>query len=101
MRGPRCIPSRSIRTRHRPPPCDALPCPRLDAYFEIGLGGCWDLAAGVLVLEEAGGKVLDPEGGPFGLMGRRVLGTNAHLGAQVAAVLAAVGSAPAEPQPPA
>lgn len=35
---------------------------RLDAYYEIGLGGCWDLCAAVLVLVEAGGRVLDPAG---------------------------------------
>jgi inositol-phosphate phosphatase/L-galactose 1-phosphate phosphatase len=35
---------------------------RLDVFYELGLGGCWDLCAGVLVLEEAGGRVLDPTG---------------------------------------
>lgn len=49
-------------THHLPfPP----PPPRLDAYYELGLGGCWDLCAAVLVLEEAGGRVLDPAGGPL------------------------------------
>ncbi len=37
---------------------------RLDVFYELGLGGCWDLCAGVLVLEEAGGRVLDPTGAP-------------------------------------
>jgi hypothetical protein len=37
---------------------------RLDAFYEIGLGGCWDLCAGALVLQEAGGKLLDPAGKP-------------------------------------
>lgn len=72
---------------------------RLDAYYEIGLGGCWDLCAAVLVLEEAGGRVLDPVGGPFNLMGRRVLGTNTHLAEAAAAVLAACPLAPGEPEP--
>lgn len=31
-------------------------------FYEIGLGGCWDLCAGALVLQEAGGRVLDPTG---------------------------------------
>ena len=40
-----------------------VPCTRrLDAFYELGLGGCWDLCAGVLVLQEAGGRVLDPTG---------------------------------------
>lgn len=72
---------------------------RLDAYYEIGLGGPWDLAAGSLVLEEAGGKVLDPAGGPFNVMSRRVLGTNAHLAEPVSGILAQGPYAPDEPPP--
>ncbi|PSC69083.1 Inositol monophosphatase 3 [Micractinium conductrix] len=70
---------------------------RLDAFFELGLGGCWDLCAGVLVLEEAGGRVIDPTGGPFNIMSRRVLGTNAHLAEQVATILAGCKYDPEEP----
>ena len=44
----------------------------VDAYFEYGLH-CWDLAAGSIIIQEAGGTVLDPEGGPFNLMSRRIL----------------------------
>lgn len=44
------------------PPSLLPPLSRLDAYYEIGLGGCWDLCAAALVLEEAGGRVLDPAG---------------------------------------
>ncbi|EFN58920.1 hypothetical protein CHLNCDRAFT_34254 [Chlorella variabilis] len=72
---------------------------RLDAYYEIGLGGCWDLCAAALVLEEAGGRVLDPAGGPFNLMSRRVLGTNAHLAEAVSGILADCPCAPDEPLP--
>ena len=39
---------------------------RLDAYYELGLGGCWDLCAAVLVLLEAGGRVTDPTGAAAG-----------------------------------
>jgi myo-inositol-1(or 4)-monophosphatase len=38
---------------------------RVDAYFEDGLGP-WDVAAGVLVAEEAGCTVTDFAGGPWG-----------------------------------
>ena len=72
---------------------------RLDAYYEIGLGGPWDLAAGALVLEEAGGRVLDPCGGPFNVMSRRVLGTNAHLAQLMSGILAKGPYAPDEPPP--
>ena len=30
-------------------------CGRLDAYFEEGFGGPWDVAAGRVIVEEAGG----------------------------------------------
>ncbi|XP_066288604.1 inositol monophosphatase 1-like isoform X1 [Branchiostoma lanceolatum] len=43
-----------------------------DAYFEFGIH-CWDVAAGYLVVKEAGGVVLDTAGGPFDMMSRRVL----------------------------
>ena len=36
---------------------------RADVFFEIGFGGPWDVAAGALILEEAGGAVADPAGG--------------------------------------
>lgn len=32
-----------------------------DVYFEIGIHA-WDIAAGVVIIEEAGGVVLDPSG---------------------------------------
>jgi myo-inositol-1(or 4)-monophosphatase len=39
-----------------------------DGYFELGLG-TWDVAAGALLVEEAGGVVTDWEGGPGYLSG--------------------------------
>lgn len=51
------------------------------------------------MLEEAGGRVLDPTGGPFNIMSRRVLGTNAHLAEAAAQVLAGCKYAPDEPPP--
>lgn len=33
----------------------------VDAYFEYGIH-CWDVAAGALVVQEAGGVVMDPKG---------------------------------------
>jgi myo-inositol-1(or 4)-monophosphatase len=37
---------------------------RLDAYYEFGLGA-WDIAAGAVVAEAAGARVLEIEGGPL------------------------------------
>lgn len=43
-----------------------------DGYYEFGTR-CWDVAAGVLMVREAGGVVIDPAGGEFDIMARRVL----------------------------
>ena len=40
-------------------------CGRLDAYFEDGFGGPWDVCAGAVLVEEAGGICRDHLGGPF------------------------------------
>ena len=39
------------------------PAGRLDAYWERGLNA-WDMAAGILLVREAGGFVSDADGGP-------------------------------------
>jgi len=44
----------------------------VDAYYEFGLHA-WDMAAGELIVREAGGTVVDTTGGPFDLMSRRVV----------------------------
>ncbi|XP_063701504.1 inositol monophosphatase 1 [Culicoides brevitarsis] len=43
-----------------------------DCYFEFGLHA-WDMAAGELIVREAGGVSLDPSGGALDLMSRRCL----------------------------
>ncbi|XP_061653031.1 inositol monophosphatase 1-like isoform X2 [Phyllopteryx taeniolatus] len=47
----------------------------VEAYYEIGIH-VWDVAAGSLVVAEAGGVLMDVEGGPLDLMSRRVLAAN-------------------------
>jgi len=39
-------------------------CGRADAYHERGLGGAWDMAAGDLIVREAGGRTASLDGGP-------------------------------------
>ena len=51
---------------------------RMDGFWEEGLGA-WDIAAGALILEEAGGRVTDLDGSPFVLRSGRLLATNGHL----------------------
>lgn len=72
---------------------------RLDAFYEIGFGGPWDVAAAALVLEEAGGRVADPAGGAFSLQSRRVLGANSQLIEPLAHIIADAKCSAAEPQP--
>ncbi|KAF7213561.1 inositol monophosphatase 1-like [Nothobranchius furzeri] len=47
----------------------------VEAFFEIGIH-CWDIAAGAVIIQEAGGILLDVDGGPFDLMSRRMIVAN-------------------------
>jgi myo-inositol-1(or 4)-monophosphatase len=48
---------------------------RLDAFWEFGLKP-WDMAAGILLIEEAGGKCSDMQGGPVDIRGPHLLTDN-------------------------
>jgi myo-inositol-1(or 4)-monophosphatase len=50
-------------------------CGRYDGFWEFNLNP-WDTAAGVLIVEEAGGKVTRFDGSPFELNSRETLGSN-------------------------
>ena len=51
---------------------------RLDAYWELDLDP-WDMAAGALIVREAGGRVTHVDGSPFGIYGRSVAASNGLL----------------------
>ncbi len=53
----------------------SVACGRFEGFWEFGLKP-WDTAAGVLLVEEAGGKVTDLGGQPYRLGGAVVLATN-------------------------
>jgi myo-inositol-1(or 4)-monophosphatase len=53
-------------------------CGRYDAFWEFNLNS-WDTAAGVLIVEEAGGNVSNFSGQPFSIDSRQVLATNTLL----------------------
>jgi myo-inositol-1(or 4)-monophosphatase len=53
-------------------------CGRLDAFWEFGLNP-WDMAAGILLIREAGGTCSDMHGGPLDLRGPHVLTDNSML----------------------
>lgn len=61
---------------------------RFDAYWEQGLA-VWDMAAGMLMVEEAGGKVTGLDGGKVPLDGSLVMATNGSVHDQFGKVLAA------------
>ncbi|XP_035491282.1 inositol monophosphatase 1 [Scophthalmus maximus] len=43
-----------------------------DAYYHIGMH-CWDIAASAIIVQEAGGVVMDTDGSEFDMMSRRVI----------------------------
>ena len=50
-------------------------CGRLDIYLHLSLSP-WDLAAGMLLVEEAGGVVTEVDGKPAGIRSKRVIATS-------------------------
>jgi myo-inositol-1(or 4)-monophosphatase len=61
-------------------------CGRLDGYWERGLSP-WDLAAGVVLVEEAGGRVTAYDDSPFQIRSGRILASNGPLHAAMSQVL--------------
>jgi myo-inositol-1(or 4)-monophosphatase len=59
---------------------------RLNGYWELGLNS-WDMAAGVLLVQESGGKVTDTQGKPYHLQVRNVVATNGHIHQELVDVL--------------
>ena len=60
---------------------------RLDAYWEQSAKP-WDVAAGALLVEEAGGRVTDDRGRPLDLSQPTILATNGHIHRRMVAALA-------------
>jgi myo-inositol-1(or 4)-monophosphatase len=58
---------------------------RYDGFFELGLKA-WDLAAGTLLVEAAGGRVSGVDGGPLSLDEGHVIAANAELHAPLLAI---------------
>ncbi len=50
-------------------------CGRFDGFWELKLNP-WDVAAGILIVREAGGVISDFSGGTFGLLDREILASN-------------------------
>ena len=59
---------------------------RFDGFWEFGLQP-WDVCAGALILEEAGGKVSDWDNSPMPFSGDRVLATNGFIHEELKEIL--------------
>lgn len=62
---------------------------RFDSFWEFGLNP-WDTAAGVVIVEEAGGKISDMQGHPYVLGGPSILASNGLIHDQMVSVAAEV-----------
>ncbi len=61
-------------------------CGRLDGYWELDLDP-WDMAAGSLIVQEAGGRVTDLAGAPFNPYGRAIVASNGQIHLEMLEVL--------------
>lgn len=68
---------------------------RFDGFWEFGLKP-WDTAAGVLLIEEAGGKVSDFEGQPYRLGGPVILATNGLIHEEIRTAALEISKRPAD-----
>jgi myo-inositol-1(or 4)-monophosphatase len=61
-------------------------CGRFDGFWELALHP-WDVSAGALLVEEAGGLVTDLDGSPAPRSGQRIVASNGRIHAAMVAVL--------------
>ncbi|HSB82548.1 MAG TPA: inositol monophosphatase family protein [Candidatus Methylomirabilis sp.] len=74
-------------------------CGRFDGYWEIDQSP-WDIAAGGLIVTEAGGRMSDFRGGGFDIYAGETVASNGKIHDQILAVLALPGGIPGRHHPP-
>jgi myo-inositol-1(or 4)-monophosphatase len=74
-------------------------CGRFDGYWEIDQSP-WDIAAGGLIVEEAGGRMSNFRGGPFDIFGGETVASNGKIHDQILGVLTMPGGIPKRYRPP-
>ena len=74
-----------------------LACGRFDGFWERHLSA-WDMAAGVLIVREAGGMVTRFNGSAFELDRREILASNGRVHEEMARLIADHGPRPAGPK---
>jgi myo-inositol-1(or 4)-monophosphatase len=62
---------------------------RFEGFWEFGLNP-WDTAAGVILVEEAGGKITDMQGQPYTLGGPSILASNGRIHSEMIHVVSEV-----------
>lgn len=67
-------------------------CGRLTAYWEYDLSS-WDVAAGSILIEEAGGEMSDLKGGRWSVTERKICGSNGRVHDELLEVLRGAGVA--------
>ncbi len=53
-------------------------CGRFDGFWEYNLNS-WDVAAGYLIVQEAGGRITNFDGNPYSVFDKETLATNGHI----------------------
>lgn len=76
----------------------SVACGRFEGFWEFGLNS-WDTAAGMLIVQEAGGKVTDLEGAPYSPGGRSILATNSRVHDEIREVAASIAEGAARSLP--
>ncbi len=62
-------------------------CGRIDGFWEFGLKP-WDVAAGALLVREAGGRVTNMDGSPLDLAGGKIVASNGRFHRQMLGTIA-------------
>ena len=65
----------------------AVAAGRLDGYWEFKINP-WDIAAGCLLVTEAGGRITAPDGSPFDLFARKIVASNGLIQNEMLELLA-------------
>ncbi len=74
-------------------------CGRFDGYWEVDQSP-WDIAAGGLIVEEAGGRMSNFRGGPFDIYGGETVASNGKIHDQMLAILGVRAGLPRGYRPP-
>jgi myo-inositol-1(or 4)-monophosphatase len=61
-------------------------CGRFDGFWEYNLSP-WDIAAGYLIVQEAGGTITNFEGEPYSVYDKETLATNSLIHAEMLALI--------------